>query len=840
MSNQHRRLFVVCGLVLGILAGAGWGYAQRGDAAKSPAELLPAETVLYLRIDGAVGHEEAFEKTAAYQALYVSGLMDVVEDLVSHLGEDEKAAGFVDAFRHVMDHGFVAGVAIDPPEPGPLAGWGTIVVPEAGAGVDLLEQLLKSLEDERIDVQQTKVQGRKVKYVKIPDAPVDLGWWKEGNHLVIGFGMNGIASTIAVADGKRPNLTANALYERYSQIDAEFEVTQVSWFDFKALREMFGSIPIPIEGQKDPVEVNKILDVLGLQNLEHFAALAGYRDESLWGEMLIEAPGERTGLLSLLDQPTFKLDDLPAIPLHHLGLAVSSIDWGKSYETVLTVARAAAELGIPDSNEKLDEELNKIEMKLGFKLPELLNSLGSLNCTYADSAQGNFGLGSVALVNVRDVPVLKACLENLLRVAQEELNEDAPNAMNFRQIDRETETLYRIDLPMIGVISPTISVDENWMVIGLIPQAVEAQRLRMDGTLFSWSIDEDLADALELLPEEMTSLSVVDPAATYKTVLGLAPAMMGLMEVGLRQQGKLGATEHLPVDMADFPPAELVTGPLFMNITVSTVDDAGVQFYSRQSLPAIPLLGATTGAAIATGAFTAAVPLLQNSTAGHARQESSVRLARLGQAVKSYAEDHETRLPSGTVPNAHLSADERLSWLVPLLPYLEQGALAREINLQAGWKAPENAAALSNMLTPVMNPAELQVQAAGYGVSQYVGLGGIGTNGPELAVDHPRAGAFGEDRITRLSDITDGTSVTVMISEASDHIGPWGAGGRSTVRAFVEEPYLNGPDGIGSSDPNGCQMVLVDGSVRSIRAVIDPQVMEALATIAGGEAIRTF
>jgi prepilin-type processing-associated H-X9-DG protein len=66
------------------------------------------------------------------------------------------------------------------------------------------------------------------------------------------------------------------------------------------------------------------------------------------------------------------------------------------------------------------------------------------------------------------------------------------------------------------------------------------------------------------------------------------------------------------------------------------------------------------------------------------------------------------------------------------------------------------------------------------------------------------------------------------------------AGGKPTVRGFSQQPYLNGPDGIGSPHPGIVHVLMADGSVRALAVETDPQVIEALATKAGGEVVGDF
>ena len=125
------------------------------------------------------------------------------------------------------------------------------------------------------------------------------------------------------------------------------------------------------------------------------------------------------------------------------------------------------------------------------------------------------------------------------------------------------------------------------------------------------------------------------------------------------------------------------------------------------------------------------------------------------------------------------------------------------------------------------------------GVTDYVGLAGVGKDGPTLPVTDRKAGVFAYNRATGIRDILDGTSNTVAVAEASDS-GRWGVGGKASIRPLTEKPYINGPDGIGGPFAGGCHMLMCDGAVRFVSENIDPSVMEALTTIQGGEVVGEF
>ncbi|WP_437228451.1 DUF1559 domain-containing protein [Planctomicrobium sp. SH661] len=845
MVANRLRLYLCVGVAIGLTTFAGWSYAQKKATIKTPAELLPADAVFYLRVDGNAGHEEAYQQTAAYEAIVESGLAEVYDKLLESLSENEESAGLAGVIEHLVEHGFSLAISVDAPKDRPAQVWGTIVVPFAAEGIDLLETLITRMSDEKIEVRQTKVKGRAVRYVDLQTPLAELGWWKQGESLVLAVGMDAISRSLAVADEERPNITSHRLWGQYSKVDDDFDVMQTSWVDFESLRKSFADkkVPLPEQPDKDPPTIGQILEILGLHTLDHAALLSGYLGDSLWTEMNISAPGERTGLLALMDQETFTIEDLPAIPLQNAGVIAFSFDFGKAVDSLLQIARSFAELAPNGDAGKIDEGLAEFEEEFGFSLPDLMNSFGGIHCLYADTAQSLFGLGTVTLTQVADQDKLISCMQKLLSKLEDEANSQRPGQIVIRKFDEEDRTDFRMEFPQAPFITPTFSIGENWMIFGLLPQSVDAQLMRMNGRLDSWSIADDLAGSLEILPQEMTSLQIVDPASTYRILVGLAPTLLSAVEMGMRNSRTVHPAWRMPVDAASIPPAELVVQPLFINVGVATNTENGWQAFSRQSLPGIPFVGGAVGPGMGvstTAVLTALLlPAVQNAREAARISQSKNNMKQIGLAIHNYHDVH-VQLPEGTIPNASLQTpEEQLSWMVSLLPYVDQARLYNKIDRQEGWQAEENQDALENHVPIFLNPNQTNQGEGPFGKTNYVGIAGLGEDGPNLPVTDAKAGVFGYDRPTRFRDIRDGTSNTMMVSESTE-VTPWGQGGPSTIRPFTKKPYLNGPDGIGSPTKKGTNILLVDGAVRTISQDVDPSVIEALSTINGGEIVPEF
>lgn len=212
------------------------------------------------------------------------------------------------------------------------------------------------------------------------------------------------------------------------------------------------------------------------------------------------------------------------------------------------------------------------------------------------------------------------------------------------------------------------------------------------------------------------------------------------------------------------------------------------------------------------------------------------RLSRIGRALLEYQRENHA-FPLTAYPNEQILSDERLSWLVAMLPYLKQSTVYNAIDFDQAWNSVQNRR-LSELDVPTFkNPILPDESQCLSGVTHFAGMTGIGLGSQLLSVTHPRAGVFAVNRVTTVDDIADGTSNTMAVAELGRDFGPWIAGGASTVRSLTATPYINGPDGLGGS--HGMSILMADGSVRSLSVSTDDRIVRAFATIAGGDSLHT-
>lgn len=159
-----------------------------------------------------------------------------------------------------------------------------------------------------------------------------------------------------------------------------------------------------------------------------------------------------------------------------------------------------------------------------------------------------------------------------------------------------------------------------------------------------------------------------------------------------------------------------------------------------------------------------------------------------------------------------------LSWRVKLLPYLEENNLYQQFHLDEPWDSPHNKQLIEQMPPTYARPNG----EAGLGMTNYLAPVGEGT-----------MWRTGKD--TGFADITDGSSNTIMVVEVDDEAAvPW------TKPADWEFDANDPMQGIGNTRPGGFLAGFADGSVQMIEKGIDPAIVKALMTMAGGEQVPSF
>jgi hypothetical protein len=193
--------------------------------------------------------------------------------------------------------------------------------------------------------------------------------------------------------------------------------------------------------------------------------------------------------------------------------------------------------------------------------------------------------------------------------------------------------------------------------------------------------------------------------------------------------------------------------------------------------------------------------------------QSTNNLKQIGLSMHNYLQANKTFPAAYTVDK---SGKPLLSWRVLILPYLEQNDLYKEFHLDEPWDSEHNKKLIARMPAVYGNPNSA---VAGGGKTNYLAPRGDKT-------------IFANDKGTKISDVTDGTSNTIVTLEVPDNEAVvWT---KPDDFKYDENAPMKGLLGMRT---NGFIAGLADGSVRFFMLPLDPTVVKAMFTRNGGEKV---
>jgi len=223
------------------------------------------------------------------------------------------------------------------------------------------------------------------------------------------------------------------------------------------------------------------------------------------------------------------------------------------------------------------------------------------------------------------------------------------------------------------------------------------------------------------------------------------------------------------------------------------------------------------------------LPATQSAREAARRSQCTNNLKQIGLALHNY---HDTwgAFPPAAIGPSDVPRERQFSWMVAILPYLEQNALYDALRLDLPVDHPHNAALLQMAPSLLFCPSDPTPSATqeGWPKTSYVAITGADSTDGSGGV----RGIIGFDRGLSIDEIVDGTSNTLIVGEVTDG-GPWFAGGTGTARRI--DDWIRNKTW--SQHPGGGNFVLADGSVRFIGSNTDLQTLRHLATAQGMEEI---
>lgn len=224
------------------------------------------------------------------------------------------------------------------------------------------------------------------------------------------------------------------------------------------------------------------------------------------------------------------------------------------------------------------------------------------------------------------------------------------------------------------------------------------------------------------------------------------------------------------------------------------------------------------------------------------RQQTRHRLKELAVAMHNFAEVNSGWLPPGGIERSDGTGLH--GWPIFLGAsgsYFDYG----KTDCSVPWNQPPNDVLFKCELNDFVNPClgGPYFDADGYGLNHFAAnirvfpicTVDVDSLPHPLSLNSTMEILNKQGQTTKLDDITDGTSNTIMLGTVGQRLKPWGH------PANVRDPALGvnrSPDGFGGPPHwHGAMFLMCDGSVRFLNDATDLKIMKALATPAGGEAL---
>ncbi len=779
------------------------------------------DLLLYLEFKGLDSQAEVWQKTAAYRLLSETKLGALLEDMAIQAIDVYqeviptkiriKGVDAVDVLKRIARRGFAVAVSGKPPDRSRYI----VVLPKADQPefkivFQALAESLRGEVEERAGPVSVEKAGR-----TLHRFGADHVWWVEQGTLIL-TDRTKADEILDVIEGRLTSAVDHPQRTELFKSQEGFEPLAAAFLDARVLE--------PLSSE---------LTALGLGGLKRIELRWGFDQAALLGVLRIVAPAPRTGVLALLDQPSFGIGSLPHIPPNVSGLTVMSLDFAKSYDLInslIKLNRPQATIGLknPVIMEQQGLNLRKdLLANLGTKLAFYSQSDIHGGSKNAAELAVSRAAGSTFSIELRDRDRVARAIDPLMRsfgpFMRQRFRFGARDrqwliaaSLNFHRTAGSPHPQYEIDWPPNSLtppysllLRPTVAVGENELVFA-------ASREAARGALAwskAWEPAEAFGPIMRRLPAEMIYMRLADPRPATSVLVASLPVLIrqGNAEImlGERRAGKAPKDVYLRLDPEMVPGVKEVNSRLFPSSTTVTVNSEGAVLSHREAIPTMSSPAATVVA------IAYLLPTIRASLDAARRAQCVNNLKQIALAMHNCVSANN-RFPRAASVNAN--GKLLLSWRVAILPYLGHQELYNKFNLDEPWDSSHNKPLIREMPAVYLCPDRVKPESFTTTYQVIVGNGAI----------------FEKDQDVGVVDVTDGTSNTVMVVEAKNAV-PWTKPEDLTFDPAAAPSLC----GAGSSHPGGFNATMGDGSVRFIRDTIDLKKFRSMITRNQGEVVTS-
>ena len=796
-------------------------------AAAPMADSLPAAGCqAFGEFPGLGDRRDAWEQTAAYDAMVSSGLLKTLRSYVDQQfigklrGNDKEQVGFVaekleEAGRWAVENGAAAGVWFDPQSmPQPVV---AVILPQPQTVIEFLEGVADELGPSG---EAFSREGAGYRFNLDGNDGVSL--LVDGDRLIASDSMASCEALKKHIAANRAPVSGHPLY-----MQGEGQTLLGGFVDLELVQQIAANMK---QGENEPT-FGELASLGGLGTLTGIQWRQHFDGELIRTKARVNTNGSPEGAVKIKLSGKMSLDDVPPVPANTPGFACSRVDVAAIAadvkERVLNLADKYNEPG--DGNrEDLERQYAELTEELGFDpIAEALPAFGDLVGLFDDASGGPLSPPTHAFISVRD----KAKIVEVVNTLIEKSGVENGNDVAIARQSLETHDVLSIT-PKGSPVSIIFGLSDDWAVIGPNPMSVNSFFERVASREAGWQASDELLAANPELGGDFVSMTYIDTAQTWQRGMMYTQMAFPMIGAALKQP--------LPPPM--LPSASRLGQKMSPNVIVITGDDSGAEIHGTTSAPPFPL-GSSVAGGIALPAIGMGLvlPAVGQARTAARRSQSKNNIKQIALGAWNYHDTWEN-FPAASVDESADKEDDELSFYYSMLPFLDQKPLYDSIDENKGWNDPANRPFTSQPIEALIHPKfsgerhmtfddefnEVEIKAPTY----YRGNGGLALEGePE------KAGIFRHGKPLSVASVKDGTSNTIMVFDSADPV-EWADGG-AAAHTFTEEPEIGWGE-VGGIEVGGLNVGMTDGSVRFLSESIDPEVFKKMLTSSGNEVIDEF
>ncbi len=550
----------------------------------------------------------------------------------------------------------------------------------------------------------------------------------------------------------------------------------------------------------DPMAA-KVMEALGVTKLKSFTAVSGLDKTGIQSLSMVTTEGTPTGLFDLIPDKPISLNDFKQFPATAVNATVTRFDLGYLYDKVLK----GIEQVDPNIRAQIEQTVAGVEPQLGFSLKgDLLEGLGDTWSFYTSSGDTGtpFVPGIVITASLRKPDGVAKALNVVVLAARGALAGAGPQApFSIQDFAAGSNKGYRIVFNNVPIpVQPTWVLTKDQLVVGLTSQLVTGH---LAGTSKGSLADNEHVKAAFQWNSKPLIVSYSDPKpglqSAYTLVNTFGPMMLGQ----LAQQG-------INFNMPPLPPIGDIEQHLLPTVTTMGRTSNGWKTESHGVFPS----GVGASPAVIAVGVALLLPAVQQAREAARRSQAKNNLKQIGLAMHNYHDSYRVFPPAASVDKKD---KKLLSWRVHILPFIDHAALYQQFHLDEPWDSDHNKQFIKQIPGVYVQPTHADLASDGKTV--YLVPTGKGT-------------AFEGSEGMKIQNITDGTSNTILVVEAHRNAAViW------TKPDDLEVDFKDPIKGLKSALVGGFHILMCDGSVRFISDNIDVNILKALFTRGGGEAV---